>query len=753
LAVGDDDQAIYAFQGANHSHMLTFINQYRDVRVISLTRNYRSHSDILHVAHNISGQIEQRLHHNISNVDKLIKAENSELPENATIERHEFKSDVAQFGWVAKKIAELISKGVSPEQIAILAPRHRYLEPVIPYLGNLNVPVRYEKRENILEDNHIIKIVNMTKLIWALGNNDNDLANSLWPEILSYDFWKVPTEAIWKLSWDSYRSKDPWTKLIIDSSWGNKIGLFFVRMGNLSKHETLETMLDYLIGVNKIAIDRSWYLSPFYDYYFSKDQQNNNVVGFWSLLSNLTVLRQHMRDYAQSNDEQPLKIDGFLNFIESHKIANIKILNTSPYHESVSAVQVMTAYKAKGLEFEYVFVLACTDEVWGSRSKSKYSSIGLPPNISHIRYGGANDDERLRLLFVAITRAKHGLFLSSYIKNFADRPTTRLKYFNEVEIEDKIVSTILPKKYQNIISVDSSAPELDDFRLYWQKKHTNIEGITTLKNLLRTRLDRYQMSPTHLNAFIDTVYGGPESFFINTILRFPKAPTNKAIFGTVIHNVLEWIHIEQVKTHKLPSPKMIHKYYRDQLISQTLNKTNYQLLLEHGLTVIDRYIDKKASDFSQNDVHEYNFKNQGVIVGEAHLTGKIDKMIIDKKKRKITIVDYKTGDSYDKWSSTNIKLHKYKQQLYMYKLLVEGSYQFADYSVDSALLEFVEPDNEGNIVQLEIKYNNEELIRLKKLINVVWVHIHELRFPDISNYSHDIYGIKKFEEDLLNNKV
>jgi len=47
LAVGDDDQAIYAFQGANYSHMLSFYQRYKDVTVVPLTQNYRSHADIL----------------------------------------------------------------------------------------------------------------------------------------------------------------------------------------------------------------------------------------------------------------------------------------------------------------------------------------------------------------------------------------------------------------------------------------------------------------------------------------------------------------------------------------------------------------------------------------------------------------------------------------------------------------------------------------------------------------------------------
>lgn len=72
LAVGDDDQAIYAFQGANHANMAGFVYHYRDVKIISLTENYRSGPQLLVVAQNIAEQIESRLVSQVSDVQKKI---------------------------------------------------------------------------------------------------------------------------------------------------------------------------------------------------------------------------------------------------------------------------------------------------------------------------------------------------------------------------------------------------------------------------------------------------------------------------------------------------------------------------------------------------------------------------------------------------------------------------------------------------------------------------------------------------------
>src|SRR3546814_15161251 len=59
----------------------------------------------------------------------------------------------------------------------------------------------------------------MSKLVLAIKNGQHSLANSLWPEVLSYDFWKIPTHKIWQLSWKVNDSEDEaytWNKAILE---------------------------------------------------------------------------------------------------------------------------------------------------------------------------------------------------------------------------------------------------------------------------------------------------------------------------------------------------------------------------------------------------------------------------------------------------------------------------------------------------------------------------------------------------------
>ena len=755
MAVGDDDQAIFAFQGADYSHMLDFAQSYNNVEIVTLTENYRSHKDILGLAHNLSEQIDKRLHHNFEGVTKVLSASNTKMPKDAVIERREFKSDVSEYSWVSKQVTKLIDSGVPASEIAILAPKHRYLEPLIPYLNKAKLSVHYEKRENVLDDQLVGQLTQMAQLVTALSSNNHELAASLWPEVLSYEPWHLPTSLIWQLSWDANDNHKDWTNILLNNEGTRLIALFFIRLSLIMGSETLEIMLDYLIGAAPIELGESSddiFTSPFYDYYFGSEKLSDKSLKFWDLLNNLTVLRQHLREYKPA-EITALKLGDLIEFISAYRKANIKILNTNPHHESDNAVQIMTAFKSKGQEFEAVFILATSDEIWGGGARAQSSRLTLPINLEHIRYGGADDDERLRLLFVAVTRAKRQLYITNYTNNYAGKPLSRLRYLNEYENEDgDSISHYLPLPNQKIINDDSSGPSIEDFSSYWESRHIEGSKQANLKALLQPRLDKFMLSPTHVNSFIDTVYGGPEKFFVNTLLRFPKAPTATGQYGNAMHESLEWIHNINKRHGTLPSENELIDHFIIQLKSKKLSEKDTDQLVERGRVALHSYYDQKRDTFDATNEHEYNFKNEGVFIGKAHLSGKIDQLIIDKQTKTITVVDFKTGTSYDRWSNLP-KLYKYKQQLYIYKLLIENSHSFTGYTVVGAKLQFVEPNDNGEIVDLHLKFDDVELEQVKKLITKVWEHIMNLDFPSISSYSADYKGMRLLEDNLISGDI
>ena len=753
LAVGDDDQAIYAFQGADYSHMLQFKELYRDVLVVPLTENYRSHADILHVARGVAEQIEARLHHHFPAIEKTLTAANKNLPARAVVERREAESDVSELSWVAAKIRALIDKGQAASDIAVLAPQHKYLEPLVAFLRQSNVPIRYEKRENVLDNPAVRQLLRMAELCTALQQHDGARASSLWAEVLSFDFWQLPTSLVWEVSWQANDTQQSWSAVLFARAELKSIALFFVQLSLLAETETIETMLDYLIGMAPLDLREPGfepYTSPFYTFYFGGLTDTKTIAqkGFWGLLGNLIVLRARLREY-RSDQEAPLKLADLITFAEAHRAAGIKMLDTSPHQDADDAVQLLTAFKAKGQEYGAVFVLAMSDEVWGSKAQGGSSHIGIPPNLQFIRYAGATNDERLRLLYVAITRAKSQLFLMNYTRDYGGKAFSRLKYLREFDEQGAVLSPLLPSGRQTVLTTGSVQEALPATELaaYWQERRTQT-GAQNLRSLAAARLQRFQLGATHVGDFIDIVHCGPEGFFLKSILRFPQAPRPEAAFGNAMHETLEWIHLDHKRRGRLPDERAVLQAFGQKLAAKRLSEQQFSLLLARGEVSLRAYLKQRSHTLAGSNQSEYNFRGEGVMIGTAHLGGKIDKLIVDKAAKTITIVDYKTGRAHSRWSR-GVRLHKYRQQLYFYKLLVEGSHTFAGYHVQDAYLEFVEPDEQGKIVELHLSFNNAELLRLKLLAQAVWQRILTLDLPDISNYSPDIAGIEAFEADLI----
>jgi DNA helicase-2/ATP-dependent DNA helicase PcrA len=749
LAVGDDDQAIYAFQGANYSHMLQFNELYRNVLPVPLTKNYRSHADILHTARGIAEQIEERLHHHFPAIEKTLSAENAHLPPSAVVERREAASDVVQFAWVTKRIASLIEQGVPPSEIAVLAPQHKYLEPLVPFLQAAGVPLRYEKRENVLDDPAITQLLRMSELVLALANGNQPRANALWAEVLSFSFWDLPTSVIWRLSWQTSDDARNWTDELLQDEQLKPIALFFIRLSHIHHAETLETMLDYLIGSCPLELQEPGFAalaSPYYAHYFGNDDQ----PAFWNVLSNLIVLRARLREYRKDGDQR-LTLADFIGFVDAHRAADLKILNTSPYASGTDAVQLMTAFKAKGMEWSAVFVLAVNDQAWGGTSHSASARISLPPNLQFIRYAGATNDERLRLFYVAITRAKSQLYLINYTNTYAGKAMSRLKYLDESADEHGVVhSPLLPTGKQVVMPAEEDAPApTTELAAYWQQRHEEALTNEDMRALITDRIAQYQLSPTHVNDFVDLVHCGPQAFFLRTILRFPSAPRPEGEFGSAIHETLEWLHNTARKSGSIPDEDAVIQAFERQLASRQFTDNDRPLFAERGHAALRAYLAQRAETITPGVVAEYNFRKEGVFIGKAHLAGKIDKLIVDRENRTIVIVDYKTGRAHSKWAH-DVRLHKYQAQLYMYRALVEGSHTYAGYQVTDAYLEFVEPDEDGVIQTLHIQFDEQEYTRIKRLAEAVWQHVTMLDIPDTTQYTQDMTGIEAFENTLTN---
>ena len=328
------------------------------------------------------------------------------------------------------------------------------------------------------------------------------------------------------------------------------------------------------------------------------------------------------------------------------------------------------------------------------------------------------------------------------------RQTTPLKYLDERETDGRNIAAVLPEGKQDVslTEQESRAAKEASIELGWHAPHVLLSP--KLKDLLAERLENYQMSPTHLNTFVDLEYGGPEAFLLGTILRFPHAPNPDGEFGNAIHQTLQWYQYK-VNHDNPPSVSDTQTQFTEFLSRRYLSNAVREQYQQRGLDALQRYLKDRGGMFKKGDLSEVSFKREGVHLGDAHLSGLIDRLEINEADKTVRIVDFKTGKPSAKWHA-NTKLMKYKQQLYMYQLLIEGSHSFKKYTVEDCRLEFVEPDESGVTADpLVLEFKKDELDEIKKLIEIIWKQVTSLDFAETSIYPATYGGSREFIKALL----
>lgn len=727
MAVGDDDQAIFEFQGANASNFIDYQNHY-GAKVITLKDNYRSTAEILKLSRCIADQLESSFA-KTRNIDKNLVARRN--LEKGTIERHEFLSADGEYFYVAEKIAELVKSGVPQKEIAIIAPKHKYIIPLLPYLkAHEGIFINYEKRDNLFLDTRISELITLARFIEGVAK-DEPVSHLILP-ILSFPCFEIsPLAAIRASRKDSKKSAmDYFTDS--DDQKIQALGEFLAHLVQKSFEAPIEMMLDYMVGTIEVA---DGIRSPFLAYY----SQNGAEYTEFSLYENLSVLRAKLAEYLQ-NVEQP-KLSDLLRFVDDSEMAGVQLLNTSPYSESDDAVQVLTAHKAKGLEFSYVFLIAMDNNSWG-KGGGNNNLLVLPANVIQIRHTGVTEDERLRLLFVAMTRAKTNLYLTNSLTDFAGKQPKRLSYLEEYEKDGVLISSFIGEVKTHYADLEE-AKKQTDLRLSWVSAYKNLTP--ELKPILQKRLESYRLTATDLTSFIDVCYGGPMEFYKTKVLLSPREPMSGAlIFGTLIHATFDKVTKEKI------SDEEAMEYFRAEVLKQAASPEDQKYMLECGTAALEKSLQKFANVLrAPESLSELDFYNERLQIGDTPITGKIDHINIDKENKTIEIYDYKTSRYSDKkWDSTDT-LYKYKMQLGFYKLLLNLSPNYAKYKISQGHILFVTPDGYDEVHDKVYDFNEADEAELKSLINAVYHEIKTLDFvedPAIFVEADENKGLKDIRE-------
>jgi DNA helicase-2/ATP-dependent DNA helicase PcrA len=744
--VGDDDQAIYKFQGAEISNILSFKKLYSDVEIIVLTENYRSTQKVLDFARAIVKQGVERLETK-ENISKELSAKNTKL-DSGDIHTLAFGAEEEEYAFIAKEVARLLKSNVPAKEIALIAREHKQLILLLPYLDALDVPYTYTRKENVFDERHVQELIILCRFLSTVGDTKYE-RDDLLPEILAFPFWGLNRISIWRIAEHAKRENISWLSAMekSDDEHISQLATFLIELGIASQTTPLEIILDTLIGSKDIPLTsespedddtflksiltlETSFTSPYKSFYFGVNALKENAGSYIHFLSSLRVFMHALRAHKEG---ESLRAHDVGDFVDMHRSYNIPLINETAFAHNENSVQLLTSHGAKGLEFSYVFIVAVNDAVWAGSKKG--GKLSFPANLP-LTGAGDNEDDFIRLFYVALTRARHTLYITHH--------KSPLRFLSVSELPDTNTSV-----------ENSDAPELlaHGLSVYQAPPFAKDE-----KALLQKVIEGYMLSPTHLNNFLNSIDGGPMMFLEQNLLRFPQAKTASSVYGTAIHKALEDAHVIARKESKLPKLETVITIFEKELKYGRLQDFEEEKLRIRGTKVLVRYYELKKDEIKRGAQVEINFAKQSVMVGGALLAGKIDKVLEDEDKNWI-VVDLKTGKGFSAWDEKGqneydeIKLHHYKYQLMMYKILVENSRDYSNHTVTSGVLEFTEEEVDNKIQELSLMFDTKdiehELTRFKKLVSVVYSKIVTLDFPDTEKYEKSLKGIKEFEDDLI----
>lgn len=710
MAVGDDDQSIFAFNGAELNNMLGFRRSYPDTKLIVLKDNYRSTQDILDTSKQIIELAQDRLVNREPDIDKRLTAQT--IPTGkAEINHLAYPTRAHQHSALAARIKQMWDEG--ERDIAVLARKHTSLQQVAAILLANGLPVRYEQQSNVLEHDAVQQVCLIADLAIHIAEGDRAEVNTELAALLRHPMWELSPRTLWRLAAVNYSHPD-WLDQLLNSEDEklNSIGNWLVELSRLSHQQALPLTMEYILGLR----EGQYMTSPFRDYYLSLRPTTSTYL---ETLSAVQLLCDMSYEFAGD----PATLADFVRFVELNLSTKRVIADESWFTTGDQAIQLLTIYKAKGLEFDNVFLVDAIETMWRPRSGGRTS----PANLQLQAYGEKYDDY-VRLLYVAATRARRSFTATSYTSDDRGNPILATPLLSAVPMET------IEQPAEDAVTVLEN-------ELRWPRLESSNE-----KALLADRLENYSLSPTALIDFLNVAEAGPGSFLERHLLRLPRSRSAVGSYGTAIHAALETAQ-RLVNTGKIDLGTITDRF-EAALRDEHLAPVDYDRYHTRGLELLPKLLQAGNVEFYKGGLAEQRI--DGIHLESARIKGKLDRIdLIDKD---LIISDYKTGKalgSFDTHDQTKmVKAWRHKTQLLFYCLLASRDSRFKMTHSITAQMLYVEAESPKQF-SLGLQPDPTELERLANLAEAVWHRIQNLDFPDTASYTADREGIAKFEDDLL----
>lgn len=708
FVVGDDDQSIYRFQGANIENMMDIRERLQqNMKTIILTQNYRSVQPILDAATSLISRNTRRLISKIPGLSKELVAAREELQHKQIIPvvrvyDNEFSENVH----IAASIKALVDGGTLPGKIAVLYREHKFGDDLQKFLQMAGVPFYVKRPLNLLEDVFINNILNICRYIDLEIDTPNGGEYLLF-EILHYGFFDFSPLEIARIT----REKKGSLRDHIAAIGAAQSSMLFPSDELSGKLQRMSQLLNLL---QKEAFNlplQQW---------FEKLINEAGVLAFvnrsdeklWQM-EKLSCLFNHIKEETHRHPLMNLRtFMELINLMDQNKLP-LPLVQTTGNEKGVN---LLSCHGAKGLEFEHVFLLGARNDVWENKRKNN-KGFPLPPSV----VAGSEEDEALadeedyeelrRLFYVAVTRAEQHLYVSY----------PRLKSDGKELVPSVFVEEVragLELKEQHIALDDDSLLRFHQLR-YGVVSKPVMEAAE--KDYVEGLLAKFVMNVSALNNYLDC----PLSFYYNNVVRVPSAKTESASFGTAVHDALKNMFNESKNLGRFPDEKFFLANFQRAMQKEREHfmEDSFRRFMDHGAKVLPAY-HAHAFNVPAPSVFLTEYPLDNVSLDEIPLKGFTDLISFDGNN--IVITDFKTGkfkaEHFKRPGDPKQQLGgNYWRQAAFYKILVDLMPKA--WKVDHVVFEFVEPDNNGKWYKQRLDITAQDEAEVKQQITDTWTRI------------------------------
>jgi DNA helicase II / ATP-dependent DNA helicase PcrA len=717
FVVGDDDQSIYRFQGANVENMLHFASEYKnDLLTVVLTSNYRSTQPILDVSKTLIDRNEERLVKQIDGLSKDLRSSNDKIKHlTHTPLILEYETQRQEMIGIVKKVQELRAQGVPEGRIGIIYKENKYGEELTQYFKLLDIPVYSKRNINILELPLAQKIILLLRYLaselYIPFSGDEMLF-----EILHFNWFGIPPTEIAKLTMEvadrRYGEKPTTLRLLLHERANEAPRDLFskgLHQGMKNASASIESLIAEVPNIT---------LQQLFEKIIRETGLLKNIMQssdkHWQLQI-LTGLFDFIKDETHRNPYLNLQqLVSLLELMEKEAV-RLPLVQVSG---SDKGINLLTAHGSKGLEFEYVFLTGCNAAFWEKKRKPG-GGYKLPDTVFAVAHSGTEEEELRRLFYVAITRAEQQLYISySRFKNDGKELEPSM-FIAEIQDQHQLPAekVFLDKEaiaeFAALSFAEAEAPEIDK----------------TEDELLNRILDKFVMNVTALNNYLKC----PLEFYYKNLIRIPSPKNEATEFGSAVHHALEKLFTKMIEDNRnqFPSKEAFladFSWYMNRH-RESFTKEQFNRRMEYGEEILSNYFDNYINQFNKIVVVERNIRN--VVFNNVPLKGKLDKLEFDGKS--VNVVDYKSGDPDKALAKLKGPSEKepnggdYWRQAVFYKILVDH-YPSKDWKAVSTEFDFIEPDKKKNYRKEKLVISPADIATVSEQISSTWTKINNREF-------------------------